>query len=147
MAQSRVVQAGSAHVWDVLADGWLYPVFVVGAARMRAVDPGWPAVGTRLHHSAGMWPVMLDDTSSVLECEPGRRLVLEARGWPAGRARVVMALEDLGPARTRVTIEEDATAGPGRALPGPLRRRLLDARNAETLQRLDHLARGRAGGA
>ena len=25
-------------VWAVLADGWLYPVWVVGAARMREVD-------------------------------------------------------------------------------------------------------------
>jgi hypothetical protein len=27
----------------VLHDGWTYPVWVVGASRMRGVDPGWPA--------------------------------------------------------------------------------------------------------
>ncbi len=145
MAQVRVIAADAAQVWDVLADGWLYPVFVVGAARMREVDAAWPAPGTRLHHSAGLWPLMIDDTTVVLECEVGRRLVLEARGWPAGQARVTMRLEALGPGRTAVTIEEDATAGPGRLVPGPVRRRLVDLRNAETLRRLDHLARGRAG--
>ena len=33
---SRVVQATPEQVWDVLADGWVYPVWVVGATRMRA---------------------------------------------------------------------------------------------------------------
>ena len=27
----------------MLADGWLYPLFVVGASRMRDVDDDWPA--------------------------------------------------------------------------------------------------------
>lgn len=145
MVQQRVVEAGVDAVWEVLADGWLYPVFVVGAARMRAVDPGWPAQGTALHHSAGVWPLMLDDTTSSVECVPQRRLVLTARGWPAGTAGITIELEPLGPSRTRVSIAEDATAGPGLLVPGPVRRRLVDLRNAETLQRLDHLARGRAG--
>lgn len=40
---SRDVDAPARAVWDVLADGWLYPLWVVGAARMRDVDHGWPA--------------------------------------------------------------------------------------------------------
>ena len=83
----RVVNAEPADVWAVLADGWLYALWVVGAARMREVDDSWPAVGARLHHSVGTWPMLVDDTTSVLEVEPGRRLKLRARAWPAGEAR------------------------------------------------------------
>jgi hypothetical protein len=31
------------QVFAVLHDGWIYPVWIVGASRMRDVDDGWPA--------------------------------------------------------------------------------------------------------
>ena len=58
------------RVFEVLADGWLYPSWVVGASRMRAVDATWPAPDNAIHHSAGVWPALLDDTTSVLEWDP-----------------------------------------------------------------------------
>ena len=64
---TRTVLAVPDQVWGVLADGWLYPLWVVGASRMREVDDHWPAVGARLHHSVGAWPALIDDTTSVLE--------------------------------------------------------------------------------
>jgi hypothetical protein len=42
------------QVFAVLRDSWTYPVWVVGASRMRDVDDGWPAPGTKLHHSFGI---------------------------------------------------------------------------------------------
>ena len=89
---TRTVSATPEQVWEVLADGWLYPLFVVGASRMRDVDESWPAVGARLHHSVGTWPLLIDDTTEVLEVEEGRRLLLKARGWPAGEAHVDISL-------------------------------------------------------
>ena len=50
---TRLVSATPEQVWDVLADGWLYPVWVVGASRMREVEDAWPAPGSKLHHSVG----------------------------------------------------------------------------------------------
>ena len=40
-----VIDADPAQVYAVLADGWLYPLWVVGATHMRQVDAHWPAVG------------------------------------------------------------------------------------------------------
>lgn len=141
--RSRSIKATPEQVWSVLEDGWLYPLFVVGASRMRDVDSGWPAVGTRLHHSVGSWPLLIDDTTEVLEVEPPRRLVLRARGWPAGEARVEFTLEARG-GSTLVTIVEDATAGPGLLMPKPLRDVQLNVRNDEALQRLAYVVEGRA---
>jgi uncharacterized protein YndB with AHSA1/START domain len=140
--RSRTIKATPERVWSVLADGWLYPLFVVGASRMRDVDDGWPAVGTRLHHSVGTGPLLIDDTTEVLEIEPDRRLVLLARGWPAGEAHVEFVLEQTGD-ETLVTIHEDATAGPGLLMPKPLRDVQLNLRNEETLQRLAYVVEGR----
>jgi len=145
---TRTVSATPEQVWEVLADGWLYPLFVVGASRMRDVDESWPAVGARLHHSVGSWPLLIDDTTEVVEVEEGRRILLLARGWPAGQAHVDISLEpadSLAPSgdATVVTITEDATAGPGRLVPKPLRDAQLHWRNVETLRRLAFVVEGR----
>ena len=139
---TRTVSATPEQVWEVLADGWLYPLFVVGASRMREVDDTWPAVGSRLHHSVGTWPLLIDDTTEVLEVEEGRRLLLKARGWPAGEAHVEISLQPSGSA-TEVTMKEDATAGPGALIPKPLRDPQLHWRNVEALRRLAFVVEGR----
>jgi uncharacterized protein YndB with AHSA1/START domain len=139
---SRPVAATPEQVWEVLSDGWLYPLFVVGASRMRAVDDTWPAVGSRLHHSVGTWPLMIDDTTEVLDVDEGRRLLLLARGWPAGQAHVDISLQPSGDT-TVVTITEDATAGPGTLIPKPLRDAQLHLRNVEALRRLAFVVEGR----
>ena len=52
-ASVRLFDCTPDDVFAVLGDGWLYPVWVVGAARMRDVDPEWPAEGANIHHSLG----------------------------------------------------------------------------------------------
>ena len=139
---TRSVSATPEQVWEVLSDGWLYPLFVVGASRMRDVDESWPAVGAKLHHSVGTWPLLIDDTTEVVEIEEGKRLLLLARGWPAGQAHVDISLQPDGDS-TVVTIVEDATAGPGLLMPKPLRDVQLHWRNVETLRRLAFVVEGR----
>ncbi|HEX5920105.1 MAG TPA: SRPBCC family protein [Nocardioides sp.] len=139
---TRSIAATPEQVWDVLSDGWLYPLFVVGASRMRDVDETWPAVGSRLHHSVGSWPLLIDDTTEVLEVEEGSRLLLKARGWPAGEAHVEISLHPEGGATT-VSMTEDATAGPGLLVPKPLRDPQLHWRNVEALRRLAFVVEGR----
>jgi uncharacterized protein YndB with AHSA1/START domain len=63
---SRTINATPEKVWEVLSDGWLYPLWVVGATRMRDVDQAWPQVGAKIHHSAGVWPAIVDDNTEVL---------------------------------------------------------------------------------
>ena len=52
-ASVRLFDCTPDDVFAVLGDGWLYPVWVVGAARMRDVDPEWPAEGCLLYTSDG----------------------------------------------------------------------------------------------
>ncbi|WP_332666535.1 SRPBCC family protein [Aeromicrobium sp.] len=138
----RVIAATPDDVWNVLSDGWLYPLWVVGATRMRDVDRDWPEVGSRIHHSVGVWPVLIDDHTEVLEAVPGRSITLRARAWPMGEAKVDIRLSDVG-AQTEVVITEDAIAGPGVLVPEPLKGLTLSWRNTETLRRLAFVAEGR----
>ncbi len=139
---SREVDAAPSDLWDVLSDGWLYPCWVVGAARMRDVDSSWPEKGSRLHHSVGNWPLLLDDKSEVLDVVPLQSLRLRAHGWPAGAAEVLIEIEDKG-LGSLVTIREDAVEGPGTLVPRPARQATIVPRNRETLRRLAYIAEGR----
>lgn len=137
----RVLQATLQDVFRVLADGWLYPSWVVGASRMRAVDDEWPALGARLHHSFGVWPALIDDATVLEEWAPPYRAVMRAKGWPIGEARVALHVKARGDGCV-VRIQEEPVAGPGRLIPAPVMDAMLHRRNAETLQRLAYLAEG-----
>jgi uncharacterized protein YndB with AHSA1/START domain len=139
----RAVSAPPESVFAELSDGWVYATWVVGASRIRDVDEAWPALGSRIHHSVGVWPLVIDDSTEVREMVPARRIRLRARAWPAGEADVTIDLEPAGTG-TMVTITEDVASGPGRLVPSPLRNVLLDWRNRETLKRLAYLSENRS---
>ena len=135
-----VIDAPPSDIFTVLADGWQYASWVVGASHIRAVDEGWPAPGTRTHHSVGLWPLAIADSTVAEEMEPNRYLALRARAWPLGEARVRLVLKPLADSRTEVLLDEVVIAGPGRVFPDKLIAPLIRARNREALRRLGHIA-------
>ncbi|HEV2886033.1 MAG TPA: SRPBCC family protein [Jatrophihabitans sp.] len=144
ISTSRPIEATGEQVWAVLSDGWLYAGWVVGASRIREVDPRWPAEGSTIAHSVGSWPLLLDDDTEVLTCRPGRLLRLLARTRPLGETLVEIEVTGRpGLGSCTVTIREDAVRGPGLLVPAPVRQLALVPRNRESLRRLEYLARGR----
>lgn len=141
---TKLFNSPASDVWKVIADGWLYSGWVVGASRIRAVDEQWPEAGSWLHHSVGAWPLVINDSTRVTGVDPGRSLELVARGWPMGEAKVVIRLEDRG-SQCQVSIAEDAVRGPGKMVPKILRDALIGVRNRESLNRLELMAAGGAG--
>jgi len=139
----RRIEAPIEQVFEAMTDGWLLPVWVVGATHMRDVDSAWPAPGAKVHHQVGAWPFALSDDTEVLEYERPSRFVLQAAAWPFGEARISFRLRPDGPGATHVEMEEGAVRGPGRWLDNPVQRRVLVARNHETLDRLASIAENR----
>ena len=139
---TRHVAATPDQVYDVLCDGWLYAVWVVGASQIRNVEKGWPVAGTKIHHSVGAWPFLLsDETEVVTSARPGR-LVLATKARPVGTAQVTLTIEpEVG--GSFVTMEESPTRGPGRWLHNPVNDALLRLRNVESLKRLASIAENR----
>lgn len=131
-------------VFAVLADAWVFPTWVVGASRMRDVDGAWPAVGSQLHHSFGLWPLVMDDVTTMLEWDPPHRAVMCPAGWPVGEAQVELDVRPRGSDGCVVRLREFAVRGPGRLVPSPVADALLRVRNRETLRRLAHIAEGRS---
>ena len=139
---TRDIAAPRTRVWDVLADGWTYSQWVVGNSRMRAVDSDWPAPGSRILHSIGVWPAVIDDETVVLHCTPQQELVLLARLGPLGAARITLRLNDI-PQGCRVEMAEVAVEGPTRFVPGRLQLAGIWPRNSECTRRLANLAEQR----
>jgi uncharacterized protein YndB with AHSA1/START domain len=139
---TRDVSASRQRVWDVLADGWTYSQWVVGNSRMRAVDSDWPAPGTRIKHSIGVWPAVIDDETVVESCVPLEELVLLAKMGPVGAARITMRLSDI-PDGCRVEMAEVGVRGPARLLPNRLQLDGIWPRNRECTWRLASLAEHR----
>jgi hypothetical protein len=139
----RMVPVSVEQVFETLADGWLYACWVVGASHIRGVDPHWPQVGARIHHSVGLWPFTVADTTEVTAVEPPYLVELNARLWPFGAARVRVELNELEPQLTRVRMIEHAVRGPAALTPKPAQELLLAPRNRESLARLADLAVGR----
>lgn len=140
---STVVAAPPAQVYAVLADGWCYGDWVTGSKRIRAVDATWPAPGSKFHHTFGVGPLALNDSTQVLEAEPDRRIVLQVRGRPVGVGQVRIELAPAAEGGTEVVMEEHPVRGLARAIDNPLLDGLVKARNAESLRRLKDLVESR----
>jgi uncharacterized protein YndB with AHSA1/START domain len=134
---TRDIPASPDEVWAVLADPKRYADWVVGAKEVRGLEGDWPAPGARFHHTVGLGPIHIHDSTSVLESSPPRRLILRARARPLGHARIALELTQSG-VGTRVVMTEEPTsplASLGQRVLDPL----IHTRNVEALRRLEGL--------
>lgn len=131
-------------VFAVLEDGWLYGMWVVGAARIRDVDGHWPEAGAKIHHSVGAWPVLLSDETTSEAVDAPHFLQLRVKAWPTGEGSVVLRCHPKGVGQTEVVIEEEAISGPAKLMPKSIQDVILNARNKEALRRLAHLSENHA---
>ncbi|WP_205696811.1 SRPBCC family protein [Conexibacter sp. SYSU D00693] len=137
------VPAPVEDCWAIVADARSYAFWVVGSHDVRAAEGEWPAAGSTFHHTQGHGPVKLKDTTTVRECEPPHRLVLEVRVRPFGIGRVALCFEPDGEG-TCMTIDETFESGPLSYVPRPLMAPAIAFRNEDGLRRLAAMAWTRA---
>jgi hypothetical protein len=138
----RDTTATRQQVWNVMADGWTYSQWVVGNTRMRAVESSWPAPGSKIHHTIGIWPAVINDETEVESCTPLEELVLRAKTRPFGGARIVLRLFDTENG-CRIEMAEVPVGGPLNLLPRQVGLAAAYPRNRECLARLAALAERR----
>jgi hypothetical protein len=141
MATTRRTMRGvtPAQVFDVLRDGHTYAHWVVGTRAIRAVDPGWPEPGRRLHYTVGYRPLRKDDVTTSTAYEPDARLELEGARLAGGHGRR-RAAGGADRGRHAGVDRRGAAARPGPADAQPAADLLIKVRNVETLRRLEELA-------
>ncbi len=140
--QTRVIQSSPAQVWGILADGWLYPLWMVGATAARSLEGGWPASGATMRHQTGFWPFAFNERTEVIESREESRLSLRIIGPLLGEVHLTLDLTATGSA-TEVTLDRTLVSGPRRVIPTPLRMRILEPWGRETLSRLAFVAENR----
>jgi uncharacterized protein YndB with AHSA1/START domain len=132
---SRQLNATADEAFAVLIDPTTYPRWLVGAAAIRDVDPGWPAPGSRFHHVVGMGPIRVADTTEVLEVEDGALLRLKVRARPWISA--VATFRVVGADRTCVvTLEEEPAVKAIGTLVRPVMDPMTHVRNHRSLRLL-----------
>jgi uncharacterized protein YndB with AHSA1/START domain len=136
----RQVPVPPERVFAVLADGWAYASWVVGAAHIRQVDSHWPQAGSKIHHSVGPWPLNVRDVTCVLAVEENKLLKLEARLWPIGAATITLTLKAVSEGGTEIAMGEKLIRGPLSVLPVAVQATMLAPRNTEALKRLGDIA-------
>src|SRR4051794_24340373 len=130
-------------VWEALADPSTYAYWVAGSKAVRDADPGFPAPGTKFHHSIGVGPLTLHDHTEVIESERPRILRLRAKGRPIGTATVILRLMREADGTTVEMVEHPDGLTSILAL-NPLLQLVTKMRNAESLARLEELALARS---
>lgn len=139
------LDAPPAEVFAVLVDPEAYIRWVVGARRLRGVDPHWPEPGARFHHEIGIWPLLVRDWTEMVERVPHSRVVLEARAGLLGTARVTILIAGRA-GGSHVTVVEEPLRGVLRAVPRPLFDPLVALRNRLSLGRLREVVTARTAG-
>ena len=140
----RTFSVAAEDVWSVVADGHLYGDWVTGTSGIRAVDAFFPEQGARIHYVVGRGPIRHEGHTEVLDVAAGRQMVLEAHAWPLGTAYIRIDIVPDGADRASVTLTEHPHRGLARRLHNRLFDWLLQLRNAETLRRLERVAREQA---
>lgn len=93
MARSDTAFAVPAErVFALLEDPRSLAYFVVGSRNIRRFDPRWPELHTEVHHSVGVGPLAIRDTSEVVAVRSPSLLVLDARIRPLGALSVAFSI-------------------------------------------------------
>ena len=135
------IDAPPEAVFDVLADPRAYARWVVGSRAIRSADPEWPAPGAVFDHAQGIGPLILKDSTCVLESTRPAVLRLRVQARPVSIAHVTLRLEPQGEG-TRVEMREAPADLRSLLTMNPFTAPLMRLRNGESLRRLKRLAEG-----
>jgi len=139
---NALVDRRPEQVWNVLADGHAYSDWVIGTSGIRAVDDGWPALGSSIHYTVGRGPLSLRGRTTVRQVDPGRRLGLEADAGLLGSARIAIELSEWGDS-TLIVIDEHPLRGPTYWLQSAISEALLLVRGRPMVVQLAKLVERR----
>ena len=148
MSRNRIeLPAPPEKVFEVLIDPYSFPKWVVGAKRIRAVDPDWPRPGSAFHHASGAGgEVTVKDKTELVTMNPPMSLVLQAYLRPLGIVRIRITLErGSSEGTTLMTIREAPAPGTKLTKIKKLLDPALAARNFKSLRCLEKLIRESAG--
>lgn len=108
---STVLPAPAEKAFRLLEDPKSFERLVAGARRIRRFDARWPDPGTAIHHTVGIPPLLLRDSTTVTDVQPPSLLRLEAGIWPLGSLLVEFTFTP-HPEGCTLTVREAPLAGP-----------------------------------
>lgn len=133
-----LVKRSPEQVWDFLSRGDRYADWVSGTREIRDADDNWPEIGSSIHFTAGVGPLVIKDRTTVRNAEPPRMLELEVHAGRIGTARLVFEIRPWGD-QAVVVLDEHPLSGPGAHVHNMLIDLALRFRNRRMLDKLAKL--------
>jgi uncharacterized protein YndB with AHSA1/START domain len=135
----RHFDAAPEDVFAVIAEPRTYPDWLIGAWKIRSVDDNWPSPGSSFHHVVGVPPLVLADSTTVMDVEPGRSLVLHVKARPFVSGRVTFRITGDGDDGCILSIEEEPKVRTIGNLVRPILDPMTHVRNQRSLERMEPL--------
>ena len=107
---TTVLPVSREEAFRVLEDPRSFERLVGGARKIRRFDTCWPDDGTVIHHTVGIPPFLIRDTTKVTGIVRPELLRLEARAWPIGAFTVEFEFAD-DPSGCLMKVREKPTSG------------------------------------
>lgn len=133
-----LVKRSPEQVWDFLSQGHRYAEWVSGTREIRDVDDNWPEIGSSIHFTVGIGPLVLEDSTTVRNAEPPHMLELEVHAGRIGTARLLFEIRPWGE-HTVVVLDEHPLSGPGAHFHNMVIDLALRLRNRRMLDKLAKL--------
>jgi hypothetical protein len=140
------IAAPPSEVFDVITDPTTYPTWLVGAVRIRDVDPTWPQVGSAFRHLVGVPPLVVIGSTTSYGLVDEALLHLRAGLGPLGAADISFRLQPGDDGDTVLELVERFVAGPAGwtwRLLHPVVAALVWGRNTVSLEALSQVVEGR----
>ena len=135
----RHFDAAPEDVFAVIAEPRTYPDWLVGALKIRDVDANWPSPGSSFHHVVGVPPLVMADSTTVMDIEPNRSLVLHVKARPFVSGRVTFRITGDGDDGCILSLEEEPKVRTLGNIVRPLMDPLTHVRNQRSLERMEPL--------
>ena len=132
----RVLPCPSADADAILAEPRTYPLWLVGARKIRYVSPSWPRRGSYFEHVVGFGPVASVDRTTSKGFRRGRELNFVVRARPFLEALVRF---EVAPGAEGCCVRMTETPMGLFNIGAPVVHPLIAVRNERSLQRLESL--------
>ncbi len=107
---STLLPVSREEAFRVLEDPRSFERLVAGARKVRRFDTRWPDEGTVIHHTVGITPFLIRDTTKVTRIVRPELLRLEARARPLGVFTVEFEFAD-DPSGCLMKVREKPSSG------------------------------------
>ena len=138
---ARMLQPSPDRVWAIVSGGSHSDLRVVGATQRRQVAGQCHVAGVKLHRSAGVWSLVLDDSTEITAKDPDRSVKCVTKAGPSENQK--WSSRSLPKGRAHAWTALGALKRSGQCLLAPVYHLMIKWLDVEAVHRFANVIEGR----